>query len=331
MPRGTVINTSGEGEKRNLFLNSDMRFNERGFATNVINGTSAPVYWLDKWEGWFPAAGTYTGGQQTRSAMSNTPGFPGDPNVVWTYRLLCSTISLTGSMVMRQRIDAEFMQKTVAADSVSCGFWIYANNFTQIDVQIYQPTSGISNDFGSGITLMQSQEFAIDGDAQWQFIKLEDVPIANLAGIEFRVVFENPVNTGATNARITQTMMNFGPYLNPWKLRMDDSQEELWACEQYYQALVRSGHYFLWRSEPGGGSHQTWTVPYRRPVRINNPAIIAYDRTLVTPNRIYYDGGDNRTNFIVEFIGRGNCKFSISGGFFATFDAVINLEVIADL
>ena len=229
----TPVNTSSTN--KNLLLNSDMTFAQRG--TGPITGAGSAQYSVDRWTGWFPSAGTYTSPQIRQSSLP--ANFPGDQDISLCHRLVAST-STNGSHVRYQRVESYRLEQ-MESNVVSFGFLASVNNYQSCQITLIQTPNGRDN--WTGQIVQSSPVFNVeDTNGGWQLFKFENVTLTNRDGLECRITFFGEVTPGGgTDTYVTQAMCNEGSFLQPWSLAEETTDKELAACQRFYEKSYRTG------------------------------------------------------------------------------------------
>jgi hypothetical protein len=207
MPRAGAIFTNSSRNRQgfNLIMNSDMRLAERG---SILAGTGGAQFLLDRHAGWFQAAGTYTSPEIRASSLPS--GFPGKSSILSAFRMVASDVSANSTFLRRQRIESFRLQQPVIIERVSFGFYLWVSNFQDVTIQLLQPTTGISDDWGS-FSVVHQESFSVTTDSAWDFYKIENAQLDNLDGLEYRIALSNPISTSVTtDSYVTQMSLHAG-------------------------------------------------------------------------------------------------------------------------
>ena len=236
MPRlgTTEINSSDPRLNRNLVINGDMKLSQR--TTGTIVGTSGFQYVLDRHISWFTDVASVSAPTINQSSLP--AGFGGIDNSgqARSMRMHGTITSLAPAPTFNrlQRIES-IRLRPQRSNVISVGMWIWSNNFQDVSLQILQPTTGTPDNWASSAIIPGGLQLIPVNEAGWTFVKIENIQLTNLDGLEIRAILVNPAATVFTDTYMTEMMCNWGPTLRPFRLMADNADQEKMLAQRYYE------------------------------------------------------------------------------------------------
>ena len=237
MPRAGAIeiNTSDDRLNKNLLINGDMKLSQRSSAS--IAGLSGFQYLLDRHIGWFTDIASVASPTMVQSSLPAGFGGVDQSSQGRSFRMHGTINSLAPAPTYNrlQRIESIRLRPQLSP-VISFGMWIWSNNFQDVSLQAIQPTTGSPDNYASSAIVPGGAQLFPVNESDWTFVKLENVPLVNLDGLELRAILVNPAASAVfTDTYAAEFMCNWGPTLKPFRLMADDEDTEKELAQRYYE------------------------------------------------------------------------------------------------
>ena len=278
MPQIRGIQVPKESNLKNYLINAHMRLSPRGSSfVSPLDG----AYSLDRWRYGKASTATHTISQDTDVPTFAQSGYQFTNSLRMNLTSADTSIAAGDIVVLSQYVEGN---NFVAISQKPCflSFWVKAtltgtycvalrnsgrdrsyiaeyvinssNTWEFKTISIPSSPSGGTWNYGEGVgvevnwTLAAGTTFQTTAGS-WQ--------TGNFVGTSNQV---NGVNTGATDFRITGTMLNEGIVASPFRLFSDGYVDEYLACQRYYE-IGRFKHFYA--TAGNKAITQTYRVPKR--------------------------------------------------------------------
>lgn len=220
----------------NLLINGAMDFRQRSSGSEAIGTASGEYLVYDRWRVGANVTASPTV-QPNLAQLDNVNLSPEGPfTAKECMRLTADFTAATGSFFrLRQRVEFKNVQELARKGSpVSVGFWLWVDDLDRVTVRLEYP--GADDSWGTQTTFATRQQ-DITTTGSWQYYKFENIPL-NLnaqAGLQLTIDIESVnVTATASNAYITEIMLNEGSSAAPFRRAGETIAEELQLCQRYY-------------------------------------------------------------------------------------------------
>lgn len=284
-------------DRPNLLINGAMDFRQRSSSAETIGTASGEYLVYDRWRVGANVTASPTV-QPNLAQLDNVNLSPEGPfTAKECMRLTADFTAATGSFFrLRQRVEFKNVQELARKGSpVSVGFWLWVDDLDRVTVRLEYP--GADDSWGTQTTFATRQQ-DITTTGSWQYYKFENIPL-NLnaqAGLQLTIDIESVnVTATASNAYITEIMLNEGSSAAPFRRAGETIAEELQLCQRYYEksydidaapGTVGSTGYCVYNIELGNQTNPVANWSYKVRKRVN-PTLQIYSPVTGVSGALY--------------------------------------------